>query len=243
MVTEIQREQFRRDGYFILDGIFNQQEIDELEQHIDRFVEAHERELQAKGASGISRPNEISFTWNLTAQDPVIQSFATQQRFVDLTKDLLGNEVSLYWDQSVYKKPETPREFPWHQDNGYVPVKPEEYLTCWLALEDATVENGCIWVLPGSHQQGLVEHKDTPIGKQGYLGEDEGTAVPLKKGSMVVFSSLLLHRSGPNLSNTTRKAYILQYTPADARHGETGEPFNRLLVVHEGQATHGQVAR
>ena len=240
MVTETQFQQFRKDGYFILNDVFSRTEMDELEQHIDGFVAADDRELQEKGARGISRPNEISFTAHLAERDPFILSFVARSEFVGLMKDLIGNNVSLYWDQSVYKKPETAREFPWHQDNGYIPVEPKQYITCWLALEDATVENGCIWVLPGSQLQGLVEHKDTPIGKQGYLGDDKGLAVPLKKGSMVVFSSLLLHRSGPNLSDKTRKAYVIQYTPADARHGTTGEPFNRLLVVRDGEATNGK---
>ncbi len=241
MVTEAQFQQFRKDGYFILNNVFTQAEMDELERHIDQFVEVDDRELQTKGARGISRPNEISFTAHLAEQDPFIFSFVAEQEFVGLMKDLIGNNVSLYWDQSVYKKPETAREFPWHQDNGYIPVEPKEYITCWLALEDATIENGCIWVLPGSHLQGLVEHKDTPIGKQGYMGDDKGVAVPLQKGSMVVFSSLLLHRSGPNLSDKTRKAYVIQYTPADARHGATGEPFNRPLVVRNGEAIEGRV--
>ena len=57
--------------------------------------------------------------------------------------------MRLYWDQAVYKKPDTAAPFPWHQDNGYAYVEPQQYLTCWIALTDATEDNGCPWVVPG----------------------------------------------------------------------------------------------
>ena len=63
----------------------------------------------------------------------------------DLCADLLGPDVNLYWDQAVYKKPEKPRRVPWHQDNGYTYIEPQQYLTIWLALTDATEDNGCPW--------------------------------------------------------------------------------------------------
>ena len=64
------------------------------------------------------------------------------------------------------------KEFPWHQDDGYTPVAPSPYLTLWLALNDATEDNGCIWVLPGSHKCGLVEHKPSPIGLICHASDD-----------------------------------------------------------------------
>jgi ectoine hydroxylase-related dioxygenase (phytanoyl-CoA dioxygenase family) len=143
--------------------------------------------------------------------------------------------VKLYWDQAVYKKPETPRDFPWHQDNGYTPVLPEEYLTCWLALEDANIHNGCIWVLPETHKQGLVEHKETSIGKQCYFGSDPGVAVELRKGGMAFFSSLMFHRSGPNVSDSIRKGYIVQYAHASVRDKASGEPRGRFVVAQDGK--------
>ncbi len=172
---------------------------------------------------------------HLAEQDPEIMRFVAQEKFAHLTSDLLNETVALYWDQSVYKKPETPREFPWHQDTGYIPTDPAEYITCWLALVDVTIENGCISVLPGSHLQGIVEHQDTEIGKQCYFGADPGVPVELKKGSMVVFSSLLFHRSGPNVSQTVRKGYVIQYCVAHARNALTGDLFNGVVIARQGE--------
>src|SRR5437016_28203 len=163
--------------------------------------------------------------------------FCRSPRMVQLVTELIGPDVRLYWDQSVYKQPETAREFPWHQDNGYTPVEPEQYYTCWLALSDATVENGCVWIQPGSHRNGTLRHEDSPIGRVGYRGPETGIPVPLTAGSMVVFSSLLLHRSGPNVSDATRKAYVIQYIPDGARNGRTGEVFDdRMRVARGGKA-------
>ena len=235
MVNDAQRQQFREQGFFLLPNLFSAADIDALRGRIDRFAEAHEAQLKEAGQQGISRPKEISFTVHLADQDPEIMAFVRRPELVGLATSLIAPDISLYWDQSVYKRPEAKRDFPWHQDNGYTPIEPQEYLTCWLALDDATQENGCIWVLPGSHHGGTVEHKDSPIGKQCYFGDDPGTPVPLAKGSMVAFSSLLFHRSGPNTSAGTRKAYIMQYSSADARHGATGVPFNRTVVARAGQ--------
>lgn len=234
MVTDEQIKQFREEGYFILPDAFAAPEIDAVREPIDRFAAAHEEQLQQRGTSGISRPSEISFTAHLAERDALIWSFVTQPIFIELATTLIAPDIALYWDQSVYKKPETRRDFPWHQDTGYIQVEPQEYLTCWLALEDATVENGCIWILPGSHQQGLVEHQDTPIGKQCYFGDDPGTPVPLRKGGMAVFSSLMFHRSGPNTSDGERKAYIVQYSAANVRDGKTGQPLDKPVIARSG---------
>lgn len=71
-------------------------------------------------------------------------------KLVDLTTKLLGPDVVMYWDQAVYERPETDKDFPWHQDNGDGLVMSEEYVACWIALEDSILENGCIWIILNS---------------------------------------------------------------------------------------------
>ena len=125
--------------------------------------------------------------------------------------------MRLYWDQAVYKKAEKPRAFPWHQDNGYTFLEPQQYLTCWVALTDATLENGCPRVMPGLHRRGTLAHHLTDAGWQ-CLDDPEGAvAVPVQAGSVVVFSSLTPHSTGPNLTDTVRKSYIVQFAPDGAR--------------------------
>jgi ectoine hydroxylase-related dioxygenase (phytanoyl-CoA dioxygenase family) len=150
-------------------------------------------------------------------KSPVLRAFAAHPAIKDVVHDLIGPDVRLYWDQAVYKKPEKPRRFPWHQDNGYAFVEPQQYLTIWLALTDATVDNGCPWVVPGLHRLGTLQHTFVdPLGFE-CLSDPEG-AVPaeVQAGGAVIFSTLTPHLTGPNLPDAVRKAYILQYAPAGA---------------------------
>lgn len=147
--------------------------------------------------------------------------------------------MDLYWNQSVFKQPEGKREFPWHQDDGYTAVTPSPYLTLWLALNDATTENGCISVLPGSHKRGLVAHRPSDVGLVCHDADDpdQGVPVPVKAGSLAVFQSLTMHKSGANVSSGTRKAYIVQFSSAGLRNAETGELIdNKIALARGGKA-------
>jgi phytanoyl-CoA hydroxylase len=234
MLTEAQKKQYDEQGYIVFEQLFSNEEIDGIRLMIDELDAEHERQLKEIGQQGISIPSEISFTANLNFQRPELQQFIADERFVRLTTSILGPDIRLYWDQSVYKRPEAKRDFPWHQDNSYVPTEPVHYLTCWLALEDATVENGCIWIQPGSHHQGFVEHVRTEIGWLCYHGDDEGMPVELKKGSMVAFHSLLFHRSTPNRSPLTRKGYVLQYSIEGSTNPTNGKVFRNGPIIAQG---------
>lgn len=243
-LTEEQMKQYKEQGYIVFEHLFNEAEIDVIREHIDRLDEESARRL-SEGRDFISAANEINFTSHLNYQHPDIQRFIADERFIDITTQILGPDIRLYWDQSVYKRPEAKRDFPWHQDNGYVPTEPMEYLTCWLALEDATIENGCIYVQPGTHKLGFVEHVYSEIGFVCYQGEDPGIPVELKKGSMVAFHSLLFHRSTPNQSQTNRKGYVIQYSQVGSFNPDTGKEFlNGPIIAQDGKSAYtGFVSR
>jgi phytanoyl-CoA hydroxylase len=190
-------------------------EIDDWERHAIDFAVPMEG-----GTMQIASKDQISFTIHLVSRSPAARSLACHPALVDVCHDLIGPDVRLYWDQAVYKKHEPAREFPWHQDNGYAFVEPQQYLTCWVPLVDATVDNGCPWVVPGRHREGTFAHWPTSVGYQcldSSAGETDGAvAVEAPVGSIVVFSSLTPHRTGPNRTGEVRKAYILQYAPEGA---------------------------
>jgi len=197
---------------------------------VEANVEAMLRE-QHGGEYKIARADSITFSVHLVKRIDALREFSLHDVFRGICRDTIGPRARLYWDQAVYKKPGTTEEFPWHQDNGYGFVEPQQYLTCWVALTDATEANGCPWVVPGLHRRGTLKHE---LGRLGYecLTEPENAVpVPAKAGDIVVFSSLTPHRTGPNLTDETRKAYILQYAPDGAMKwpdqdldGEQGEP-------------------
>ncbi len=240
-LTDEQKRQLDEDGFTVLENVFTVDEMNTLAGRIENLQRRHEEALQATegGAEGISRAGEITFTDHLAEQDPAIRAFCERPEFVALGTQLLGPDVDLYWNQSVFKQPECAKEFPWHQDDGYTPVEPSPYLTLWLALNDATAENGCISVMPGSHKNGTIEHWDSPIGRVCYSSDepDQGIRVPIKAGSLIAFWSLTFHKSGPNVSDGTRKAFVIQYSQSPLYHAGSGARVENLLpIARNGQS-------
>lgn len=208
---------YDENGYFLFKDAFLPEELDAVEAAISPFERAAEDWLRSTGGGvSIAQADRITFTVHLVKQSPVLKQFSRHPVLQRLCTDILGKNARLYWDQAVYKKPGNPAEFPWHQDNGYAYVEPQNYLTCWIPLTDATEENGCPWVVPGFHKSGTFDHWPSPNGMQCLTDPEHAVAVPARKGDIVVFSSLTPHRTGPNLTDATRKTYVLQFAPDGA---------------------------
>ena len=186
-------------------------EIDPIERALEDRLRLNEG-----GRAFIARADEITFTTHLVTRSTRLRQFVASPILADLCADLIGPDVRVYWDQAVYKKPATDALFPWHQDNGYAFVEPQQYLTCWIALSDATVDNGCPWVVPGLHKMGTLRHEPTEVGLVCLEHPSDALPVPVASGSIVVFSSLTPHCTGPNRTGDTRKAYIVQYAAEGA---------------------------
>ena len=232
-ITETNYQEMRDQGFTLFENVFSASEMEELSQVLEDYERSMHDRLVAQGDSGISRAGEITFTDHIAEQDERIRAFVTRPEFVELTTAFLGPDTDLYWNQTVFKHPETERGFPWHQDDAYTEVDPAPYLTLWLAINDATLENGCISVLPGSHAGGLRPHQQSPSGLVGYSSEepDQGIPVPIKAGGIVCFWSLTLHKSGSNRSKGIRKAYVIQYAPHGLRYKASNDLVPDLLPV------------
>ena len=239
-LTETQRLALENDGFVVLERVFPPDVLTAVTERIESYQKRHEAAIAASGGTqGISRASEITFTSHLAENDPEILAFCRRPELVELGVALLGPDVDLYWNQAVFKMPEGEKQFPWHQDDGYTPVTPSPYLTLWIALNEATIENGCVWVLPGSHKNGLVPHEQTPIGLACHSLDDpnQGIPVPVPAGSIVAFWSLTMHKSGVNVSQGCRKAYIVQLAQAGLTSLRTGEPVPNLLPIARGKST------
>lgn len=249
LLDEAQRSAFDRDGYLVLDRVIPPEvlarmvaEIDPAEAEVEAFLRT-----QDEGRVFIARAEEITFTVHLVTRSPWLADVVRARLFRELTADLVGPDVRLYWDQAVYKKPGTVAPFPWHQDNGYTFVEPQAYLTCWIALTDATVDNGCPMVVPGMHRAGTYHHELTDLGWVCLDDVPDPVAVEVAAGSIVVFSTLTPHCTGANVTTETRKAYIVQYAHDGAevlRPGPDGaivrerctDPARQFPVLGSGAA-------
>lgn len=227
-LNQRQLHDFRERGWFNLGKVFDPVELAEIGAAYDAIL-AHPLRL---GEHGKGR---FEYSPLLQLQSPVLCRYATSPKLVAPMIELLGPDVRLYWDQAVSKPPGATSDVPWHQDNGYTPVEPEEYVTCTLALDPMDVDNGCLWIQPGSHRQGTRPHRKTDFFFfVGYDGTDCGEPVELEAGDVLVFSSLTMHRSGPNNSERPRRSWVIQFCHGHARHRDTGAPFDDRLLVARG---------
>ena len=238
-VTPEQARQYDEQGFFVLEGALGADEVAGLVGAIDPWEARQEEALRTLegGRFFIARADEITFTTHLVLRSELLRRFTSSALFADVCADLVGPDVRLYWDQAVYKKPGTESPFPWHQDNGYAFVEPQQYLTCWVALTDATEDNGCPWVVPGLHRRGTLAHEYSDIGFVCLRDPADSVAVPAPAGSIVVFSSLTPHSTGPNRTGAVRKAYIVQFAPAGAAviRTEPGGAVTRITADDEGR--------
>ena len=218
-LSAAQAARFDETGFLLVEGALDADTVARTIAAIDPFEREVEAFLRTRedGRLFIAKADAITFTTHLVTRSRFLRELSAAAPLLGLCRDLVGPDVRLYWDQAVYKKPGNPDEFPFHQDNGYTYIEPQQYLTCWLALTDTDERNGCPWVIPGLHRRGTLAHEATPLGWRCVATSPEAVPVTARAGDVVVFSSLTPHRTGPNLSDRVRKSYILQYAPDGAR--------------------------
>jgi phytanoyl-CoA hydroxylase len=149
--------------------------------------------------------------------DPVLAPFCRDARLGRLCAELGLADAQLMQSMLIYKQPHIGGEVRWHQDATYLYTEPAGLLGLWFALEDATPDNGCLWVQPGGHRGPLRErfvaeagatqlHRldDTP-----WPGPGEGLPLPVPAGTLIVFDGRLPHYSAPNRSGQRRLAFTL----------------------------------
>ena len=154
--------------------------------------------------------------------DPVFRAFSADPKLAEVARDLGLADAQVWQSMYIFKQPGIGGEVRWHQDATYFDTTPISVTTFWFALEDATLDNGCLWAEPGGHRTPLRE-RFVRNGDQIRVEKldatpwpDDSTAVPLecKAGSLVCFHGLLPHYSAPNRSAVSRHAYTLHATDA-----------------------------
>lgn len=225
-LTQEQVDRFDRDGWLIVDDVVAPELAVRLRDELDAIEAETEAALRTLDGERhmIAEADAIVFSPHVATRSAAADELVRSPRLAMIAGDLLGPDIRLYWDQLVYKKPAKPRRFPWHQDNGYTFVNPQQYITFWIALTDATIDSGCPWVVPGLHRHGTLAHRwIDPLGWECLTGSDQAVAAEVPAGSAVMFSSLTPHLTGPNVTGEVRRTYIVQYAP-DGSTVSFGDP-------------------
>lgn len=139
---------------------------------------------------------------------------------------MLGDRPKLFQDMALIKPPGGGREKPWHQDKAYFDIRLEDRVVgAWIALDEATAENGCMHVIPCSHKEGAVVHfkrRDWQICDTDVKVEQD-VMVPLKPGGCLLFDGLIHHGTPPNYSKKRRRALQFHYAGESAMKVSTAE--------------------
>ena len=223
-IPESALEDFRRDGYTIVEAALDASTLAMLREECARFVAATDRHLEAKGrdVQGITHRGKRYFIGNRYRESERLWRYIYGRAMQAITTAFLGESVYLFNEQWVVKGAEQGMKFAWHQDSGYVKFRDpttqhRPYLTCWAALDDMSEANGTISVLPhdlvGSRDN-IFDHEIEPGTNDliGYRGAEPGRLIEMAAGSVAVFQSTSLHRSGPNHTPAQRRVYLTQYT-------------------------------
>lgn len=236
----LSREQvdfFRREGYLVAKGVIPRNVIEDLQNEIAGVVDETAKKLHAEGKITDLCEN-LGFLYRLTALQkqspeimgpvmggshagPALFALMTCPQFLDAIESLVGPEIVA---SAVYRiRPKLPNdpahEVPWHQDSGYFHTSGDKHLilTTWVPLMNATVEAGCMEVVPRSHTRGVVRHYWGNIKAPSltvhpdHLPETPPAPVPADVGDVVFLTNLTMHRSTPNTSGQVRWATDLRY--------------------------------
>ncbi|WP_395699562.1 phytanoyl-CoA dioxygenase family protein [Aquabacterium sp.] len=161
--------------------------------------------------------------------DPVFDAFSRGPRIAALARALGLEQPQLWQSMYIFKQPGIGGEVKWHQDASFFDTTPGSVTAFWFALEDATRDNGCLWVQPGGHRGPLRERfvREGDTVRMQALDDtpwpDTASAVPVEvaAGTLVCFHGLLPHWSAPNRSPVSRHAYTLHATDARCHYAET----------------------
>jgi ectoine hydroxylase-related dioxygenase (phytanoyl-CoA dioxygenase family) len=241
--TETAAARFARDGYAVFEGVLTDH-LPMLRAACAGFVAREDARMDAAGVDsiGISVRGKRYFANECQREEPALRTMLFGETMAEICRHSLGDDAYFFLDQFVEKAPDGGLPFSWHQDSGYVrsadgPIAHKPYLTCWCPLDDATVENGTVHVIPGSHAEGLRAH-DWDARNQDLAVAVEEAGVPLvaSAGSVVAFSSLLLHATGANRSTSARRVYLAQYTPQPLVDAATGHlRRNAIRLLQDGR--------
>ena len=159
--------------------------------------------------------------------DPVFNDFSHQAILGEIAQDIGLIEPQIRQSMYIYKQPKIGGEVNWHQDATFFFTTPQSVVTYWFAIEDATLENGCLWVEPKGHKGPLRErfNRDGSNTMMEKLSDkpwptDTGIPVEVKAGSLVVFQGQLPHYSAPNRSDKSRQAYTLHVTDGRTQYAD-----------------------
>jgi non-haem Fe2+, alpha-ketoglutarate-dependent halogenase len=231
-------ERYAREGFLSPNAALTRAEAAECRQKLEAFERAIGGPLTADATVQHRSRTHVLLTW--------VNALVRHPKILDAVESLIGPDILVFTCTWFIKEPESAAIAAWHQDATYFGLRPHRHVTAWLALTNATAENGCMEFLPGSHERGQLAHTAGVVAESVNRARqavndtvDDAPAVhaPLHAGEFSLHHTLTLHRSQPNRSRDRRIGIGISYIPTHVRHvSETVKPPAMLVrgVDHYG---------
>lgn len=246
-LTLEQKAFFEENGYLIVNNIISPEDLKKYQYLYNKFldgtIDTGKNRTDLGVGLGDNKKGE-NITQIMWPSDfvPEVLNMSYHQNALAIAKHLQGDDMAMDFDMLINKAPNTGTITPWHQDAAYwINMPDKRAVSCWLALDKATIDNGCMWYVPGSHMLALRTHHSAG-GKGSALmcdaSEAEGIAIELEPGSCVLHHGATLHYSRGNSSNNQRRAYIINFRSEQMialertqgfDHGRTGNAAERKV--------------
>ena len=207
-LSEAEVNRYHEDGYVIPEYRLPEETLQDIRADYDRLLTRH--------------PEFRDYCPMLLRYDLSFLNYARDPNILDMVAQVIGPDIIL-WNSSFFAKPAVNgKKTPWHQDGEYWPLRPLATCTVWLAIDEATVENGCLNFMPGSQKRKELRphrtNKDPNFTLHQELLEseyDDDKAVPLEleAGQMSLHDVYLLHGSEANDSGKPRRGMTMRFMP------------------------------
>jgi ectoine hydroxylase-related dioxygenase (phytanoyl-CoA dioxygenase family) len=231
VLSEQQRRDWDERGFFVVEGFADEGvRASMMEAVVDLARRNAAREDirpcfiqdETKIAAGAKRPEDrVSKVFRIHREHEVFREFAEDERLLDLLEGLIGPDIDCFLSEFIFKLPDALGQ-PWHQDAFYFAFDGGPQVGVWLAITDARIDNGPLWVLEGSHREPVHavvpdQREHANVGYVEIVDHDTSGEQPLlmKAGDLLVFHDHLFHRSTDNESDDLRAAMVYHFASAD----------------------------
>lgn len=218
MLSLEQKSFFEKEGYLVIKNLLTKTEVDYYSTLYNSFLDnsIDASRFRSDLSVGDSEKEKITQIMVPSKLVPELLQKPIHQKSLAIAKTLMGDDIELDFDMLINKAPNTNTITPWHQDAAYWIAMPDKRATsCWVAVDHAYKENGCMWYTPKSHLSPVLPHSQT--GNKGALqcegSEKNSVFIELQPGSCVFHQGGTLHYSRGNVTDSNRRALITNFRP------------------------------
>jgi ectoine hydroxylase-related dioxygenase (phytanoyl-CoA dioxygenase family) len=209
-LTIEEKRHYDERGYVLVSNLFSAEELGEINEELDA-IDVPQKSGEHEG-----------FTYQLAMLTDKTKHFAHDERILNLIEDIVQPGIAIFSSKLLTKQPRSATVCHWHQDDAYYTevVDSHTRMSIWAPLQDTDERNGCLWIVPGSHKQGLqpytVKNNDTCRKALDVEQVDLSKAEPVRMqaGSILLFNALTWHSSNGNETDQVRRAFIVSYQEA-----------------------------